>query len=363
MDPKTGPSAQAAEAPAADARPSRARWGLARRGGARPGGAGSGTVSGLIAVTLWGLAPVATRALVLQLAPLPLLVLRVAVAGLILLPVAVPALRRLDKAHAPRLIAAGLLGMVGYNLPVTVGLQWLPASTAALILATEPIWILVLSRVFLAEPVPRWSWAGAAVAVAGVAVLAGPEAFAAGSSGRVLAGAGLVLLGTALFGAYTIVLRPLSDQYGAVPAAATSTLAGALPYLALAGTLTPARIGRLPAAAWGELAFTALGATVAGLLLWSVAVARIGPARTGLLLYLEPVAGVTGAAVLLGERLSAGLAAGGVLVMTGVIVAWRAQGSAPGGTRAGREPEAGLAPLPSRRGADCPPVPGYETNR
>lgn len=171
----------------------------AGRGQPRQAGAGSGTASGLIAVTMWGLAPVATRALVLQLAPLPLLVLRVALAGLILLPVAVPALRRLDRAHAPRLIAAGLLGMVGYNLPVTLGLQWLPASTAALILATEPIWILVLSRVFLAEPVPRWSWAGAAVAVAGVAVLAGPEAFAAGSSGRVLAGAGLVLLGTALF--------------------------------------------------------------------------------------------------------------------------------------------------------------------
>ena len=50
------------------------------------GGAGSGTASGLIAVTMWGLAPVATRALVLQLAPLPLLVLRVALAGLILLP-------------------------------------------------------------------------------------------------------------------------------------------------------------------------------------------------------------------------------------------------------------------------------------
>jgi drug/metabolite transporter (DMT)-like permease len=322
VDPKTGPSAQAAEAPAADARPSRARWGLARRGGARPGGAGSGTVSGLIAVTLWGLAPVATRALVLQLAPLPLLVLRVAVAGLILLPVAVPALRRLDKAHVPRLIAAGLLGMVGYNLPVTVGLQWLPASTAALILATEPIWILVLSRVFLAEPVPRWSWAGAAVAVAGVAVLAGPEAFAAGSSGRVLAGAGLVLLGTALFGAYTIVLRPLAERYGAVPAAAASTVAGAVPYVLFAGTLASAPLAGLHSAAWGELAFLAVGSTVAGLLLWSVAVTRAGATRAGLLLYLEPLVGVAGAAILLGEGLSPATLAGGLLIMLGVGAAW-----------------------------------------
>jgi drug/metabolite transporter (DMT)-like permease len=273
---------------------------------------------------MWGLAPVATRALVLQLAPLPLLVLRVAVAGLILLPVAVPVLRRAGRPDGARLAVAGLLGMVGYNLPVTVGLQWLPASTAALILATEPVWILVLSRVFVAEPVPRWSWAGAAVAVTGVAVLAGPEAFTAGSGsgGRFLAGAGLVLLGTALFGAYTIVLRPLADGYGAVPAAAASTVLGAVPYVLFAGTLASAPLGGLHPAAWGELAFLAVGSTVTGLLLWSVAVTRAGPTRAGLLLYLEPLVGVAGAAVFLGEGLSPATLAGGLLIMLGVGTAW-----------------------------------------
>ena len=289
----------------------------------RPGSA-AGLAGGLAAVLMWGLSPVATRALVLQVAPLPLLVLRVMIAAVVLVPLCVPLLRRFAWSSAPRLAAAGLLGMVGYNLPVTIGLAWVPASTAVLLLATEPIWILLLSRAFLAGRVPRWSWGGAGVAAAGVAVLAGPGVLS-GASGRPLAGLALVLLGTALFGAYTIVLRPLSDQYGAIPAAATSTLVGALPYLAFAGTLVPGQIARLPAAAWGELAFTALGATVAGLLLWSVAVARIGPAAAGLLLYLEPVAGVTGAAVLLRERLSAGMAAGGLLVLAGVTLAWRAQ--------------------------------------
>ena len=326
MDGKAGRG----QRPGAEAVPARGgdRTGVRSAGAGRSGagrsGAGSGTASGLIAVTMWGLAPVATRALVLHLAPLPLLVLRVTVAGLILLPAAIRMLRRLDRADAPRLVAAGLLGMVGYNLPVTVGLQWLPASTAALILATEPIWILVLSRVFLAEPVRRWSWAGAAVAVAGVGVLAGPEAFAAGSSGRVLAGAGLVLLGTALFGAYTIVLRPLAVSYGAVPAAAASTVVGAAPYLLFAGTLASAPLSGLGPAAWGELAFLAVGSTVAGLLLWTIAITRAGPTRAGLLLYLEPLVGVAGAAALLGEGLSPATLAGGLLIMLGVGTAWLA---------------------------------------
>jgi hypothetical protein len=37
--------------------------------------------AGLAAVIMWGLAPVATRALVGQLAPLPLLVLRIGLSG------------------------------------------------------------------------------------------------------------------------------------------------------------------------------------------------------------------------------------------------------------------------------------------
>jgi drug/metabolite transporter (DMT)-like permease len=109
---------------------------------------------------MWGLSPVATRALVLQLPPLPVLVLRVMIAAVALLPLGIPLLRRFAWSSAPRMAAAGLLGMVGYNLPVTIGLAWVPASTAVLLLATEPIWILLMSRVFLAQRGPAWSWPG-----------------------------------------------------------------------------------------------------------------------------------------------------------------------------------------------------------
>ena len=199
----------------------------------RPGGVGAG----LIAVCLWGLAPVATRSLVSELAPLPLLTLRQLLAAGVLLPWAVPALRRIDARDLPRLIAAGLLGMVGYNLPVTVGLQWLPASSAGLLLATEPVWVLVIGLVFLAERAGLRIVLGTGVALAGVAVIAGPAALSPGSGTRAAAGAALVLLATLAFGGYTVVLRPLSEKYGPVSATAASSVAGALPYLALVGTI------------------------------------------------------------------------------------------------------------------------------
>ena len=138
---------------------------------------------------LWGLAPVATRALVSQLAPLALLTVRQLLAAGVLLPWAVPVVRRIGARDMPRFVAAGLLGMIGYNLPVTFGLQWLPASLAGLLLATEPVWVLVISYVFLGERACLWVLLGSGVALAGVAVIAGPSAWSSGYGMRAVAGA------------------------------------------------------------------------------------------------------------------------------------------------------------------------------
>ncbi len=324
--------------PAADARRPRS---LA---GPPPGGTGRGQrrsgplAGGLVAVGLWGLAPVATRAAVAHLAPLPLLVLRLGVAALVLLPWAVPVIRRLSLRTAGRLIAAGALGLVGYNLPVTVGLQWLPASTAGLLLATEPVWVLVLSRVFLRERGGARAWAGSAVALGGVAVLAGPGALTDAGGYRALGGTGLILAGTLAFAAYTIVVRPLSEAHGAIPATAAATVVGAVPYLVFAGMLSAPRLGHLALSVWAELAFLALGSTVAGMLLWNQAILVGGTSRVSLLLYLEPAVSVLGAAAFLGEHITLAAIAGGLLILAGVATASTTLQSKRGG--------AGQVPVP-----------------
>ena len=279
--------------------------------------------AGLVAVCLWGLAPVATRAAVAHLSPLPLLLIRLAAASLVLLPWAWPVFRKLRLRSAGRLVAAGLLGLVGYNLPVTAGLRWLPAATAGLLLATEPVWVLVLGRVFLGTRGGVRAWLGSVTALAGVAVLAGPGAVngAVGGGYRTLAGTGLVLVATLSFAAYTIVLRPLSQELGAVPATAAATVVGTVPYFGAAWMLPGAGLAHLGPAVWAELAFLALGCTAAGLLLWSVAVMAGDITRVSQLLYFEPVVSVLGAAVFLGEHVTLVMIGGGLLILAGVAIA------------------------------------------
>jgi drug/metabolite transporter (DMT)-like permease len=278
--------------------------------------------AGLVAVCLWGLAPVATSAVVGHLSPLPLLLIRLAAASLVLLPWAWPVFRKLRPRSAGRLVAAGLLGLVGYNLPVTAGLRWLPAATAGLLLATEPVWVLVLGHLFLRERGGARAWVGSAAALAGVAVLAGPGAVGGVGGGyRALAGTGLVLAATLSFAAYTIVLRPLSQELGAVPATAAATVVGTVPYFGAAWMLPSAGLAHLGPAVWAELAFLALGCTAAGLLLWSVAVMAGDITRVSQLLYFEPVVSVLGAAVFLGEHVTLVMIGGGLLIMAGVAIA------------------------------------------
>jgi len=268
---------------------------------------------------------VATRSLVVRLAPLSLLVLRLPVAGLVLLPWALPLLRQLHRRSSARLVVSGMLGLVGYNLPVTIGLQWVPASTAGLLLGTEPLWVLAFGAILSSEHVTRRGWAGAAVALVGTAVLAAPS-WSGLSGGHALLGVVLVLAGASAFGAYTVVLRPLSATYGPLAATAASTVVGSVPYLALAGAVSMPEVARLPASAWAELGFLSIACTAAGLLCWNRAVLRAGSARLGNLLYVVPVVSVAGAVLLLGEGVSPATVAGGLITLSGVVLArstWR----------------------------------------
>lgn len=280
----------------------------------------------LAAVCLWGVAPVSTRYLVGYLDPLSLLALRFGISALALAPVLVvvrPA-RPLSRNDRLLLIGAGLVGIVGYNVPVAYGLRWTPAGVAGVLIATEPIWIVIIATLWLREEVTPGIWIGLILSAAGVAnlVLIGAARPIEASGAQFIAGAALVLLGAIMWASYTVMMRVLSRRYGALRSAAVTTIVGAAPLMALAWAQKPlpASVAQLESAGWAVLLLVSLGSTVVATTCWNYGLGHVKSAQAGLFLYLVPLISLAGGALFLGETIRPGVVLSCALIVGGVAI-------------------------------------------
>ena len=132
----------------------------------------------------------------------------------------------------------------------------------------------------------------------------------------------LALVSTLTWATYTIVTRDLSRARDPVVVALAMTLPLAAAALVLPWVLdgwTP--LATLPAEVIGALVFLGLGGVAIAQWFWQIGVARLGAAKAGLFLYLEPLATTTLAVPFLGESFGVTAAFGGALVLAGVFVA------------------------------------------
>lgn len=281
----------------------------------------------LVAVVLWGLAPVATRYLVLNADPLGVLGIRFALCSLCYLPV-LPWLKLGTVSWNRRtlflLAACGIVGVVGYNVPMTLGIRDVHAGFAGILLSTEPLWIALLSVVVLKHRLTAPLAWGLAVAFAGVVTLSVGNGLTVSTS--MFGGAALVLLGAFMWGAYSVAVGPLVRRYGALRVSAVTMWIGTVPLLAICapGMLSTS----LDATGWLVLFLYGLGPNLIGMLLWNYGLSRVPGPQAGLLLNLYPVVSVTGGVTLLDEPLTAMTVTGGLIVLAGLLLSQLRSGSA-----------------------------------
>jgi drug/metabolite transporter (DMT)-like permease len=278
----------------------------------------------LLAALCWGSAPVATRYLLTYFNPLPLLLLRFLIAAICFLPMLV-SLRTYpwSKRDGVLAIFCGMTAIIGYNVIVTYGLRWIPAGIAGLLLATEPIWIALISFVILRERL-RWQViTGLLLALAGIAVLSGTASLTSFASGNptFIAGTALVLLSAMMWAMYVVAVRPLSRKFGARSATAVTIVLGTIPLLAFGNTNLIPRVIALPFAAWASLILLAIGSTVVATICFNYGVARTSSSRAGLFLYLVPLVSIAGGGLFLHERVGPTVIMSGLLIIAGVALA------------------------------------------
>jgi drug/metabolite transporter (DMT)-like permease len=278
----------------------------------------------LCAVIIWGWTFVATKILLAELGPIEILAMRLAIAlpvlCILLLARRVPL--GFDRGDVPPLVAGGAIMTVHFLLQIA-GLVTTTASNSGWIISVTPLALAVLSFVFLRERIGWSGVAGIVVATTGILLLV--------SRGRITnldwlqsTGDWLILLSAHTWAAYTVVTRNLVRRRNPLAVTFTILLISAI-FVAIVFIWSGdfSRVRSLSAAGIAALLFLAIAALAVGQWFWQVGVAKLGAARAGLYLYLEPLATLTLAVPLLGEPFGAVTVIGGGLILAGVYLGQR----------------------------------------
>ncbi len=275
----------------------------------------------LFAVTMWGLVPVAMRYLVTSYSPETAMVLRLYPAGLLAaVVVLVIGVRQIAWADWARIAIASLAGNLGYQVLAAYGMQGVPASWTGLIFGLEPVFIALFAVLLAGERLTPWLVAGICVALLGTAALMLGSTLT--PSGDVsLIGLLLVTLSTMGWGIYTVVIRPASRKYGALPVACLAIAISALPMPLFVRPELPQTLIAMDATAWLAVGFVVVFATFISTALWNYALEHMESSIAGMFLYVQPVVAALGGILLLGERITWPLLLGGSLIILGVAIA------------------------------------------
>ena len=275
----------------------------------------------LIAVVIWGWTFVATKILVAEIGPVEIFALRLAIGlpflGAILVVKRVPL--HFGRADVRPLVLGGAIFTLHFVVQVA-GLMTTTATNTAWLITVSPLALAVLSFLFLRERIGWSGVAGIAVATAGILILV--------SRGRLsdlgsmqTQGDWLVLVSAHTWAIYTVVTRDLVRRRH--PLAVTFTLlliAAGFTAILFFASADLARVRSLSPLGIAALLYLAIPGLALGQWFWQEGVAALGAARSGLYLYLEPLATLALAVPALGEPFGAFVALGGGLVLTGVYL-------------------------------------------
>jgi drug/metabolite transporter (DMT)-like permease len=279
----------------------------------------------LLVVLFWGGNFTATKLAFAEIPPLAFTALRFAVASLVLWLIVrrVEGPRPLPAGALKRLVILGLVGNTGYQLCFVEGLARTSATKSAMILAILPVAVTVAAAALRIETVTTRQRLAVLVATVGVALVL----LARGGSigGPVGLGDLLLFVGVLAWTGYTLMLRRWALPISSLRLTAWTMYTGT-PLLLVIGL--PELLGTdwraVTVAGWGGVGYAALLSLVAAYILWNRGVAMLGASRAAVYNTLVPFVATVIAFIGLGERPGPLHLIGGLLIVSGVLLARQA---------------------------------------
>jgi drug/metabolite transporter (DMT)-like permease len=271
----------------------------------------------------WGFNWPVTKYLLSELPPLTLRGTTGVIGALLLAALAAV---RGQSLHVPsemwlRIVVAGVLNVTGWMVLMGLALLWLPASEAALIAYTMPVWASIIAWPALGERPTLLRTLALVMAFAGLAAIMGGNGITASKAKlpgiiMALSGALAFALGTVLAKKWPVLLPP-------IPAAAWQIGIGCLP-VTLAGMLIETTDLRgVTELGWVLLSYSVVVQFCIAYVSWFAALSRLPASVAAIGTMAVPVIGVVASALALHEPLGAGQIAALIFTLASVALATR----------------------------------------
>jgi drug/metabolite transporter (DMT)-like permease len=220
-----------------------------------------------------------------------------------------------------RLVLAAIFNVACWMALMGLALLWLPASEAALIAYTMPVWASVLAWPILGERPNLLRVISLGMAFAGLAAIMGGNGFAA--SAAKMPGIIMALGGAFGFAVGTVLAKKLPLTLPPLSAAAWQIGIGCLPVAIVGLFVENADVAAVSNLGWILLVYSTVIQFCIAYVSWFAALARLPASVAAIGTTAVPVIGVVASAVALHEPLGPGQIAALLFTLAGVALATR----------------------------------------
>ena len=271
----------------------------------------------MLSTFLWASAFPATRYALHYYSPVSLMVMRFVTASLTLGVIGLLKKMRPPKVKdLPMFAASGLTGVFLYSYLFNTGSVSVSAGVSSFIIASSPIFTLILTRIFLKEIVKPVCWVGVIISFCGLAAVTLTQVTEFSFDFGIF----LIICAAISSGAYSTIMRGLTKSYTALEATTYTIIAGTL------GTLLylPVAIKEIPDSNFTVnliVVFMGIFPAAVAYLAWSYALAKAKKtAHVSVFTYLIPFVSALLAYVWLRETLSVFTLIGGLVIIAGMVL-------------------------------------------
>ena len=226
----------------------------------------------------------------------------------------------IERRDYPRILLLGVLIIPLNQTLFLVGQSLTAAGHGAFIFTTTPTLIFILAMIHLREQYTHRRLAGVIAALIGVATIM----LSGGIEVRrqYLLGDLIILLSVIAWAYYTIIGKPLVRKYGALRLTAYALTSGSVLYFPF-GLYHAMRLdySAVTIAAWGSVAYMAIGLSLVVYVLWYWVLKYMEASRIAVFHNVQPIFATVVAALWLGEQLTETFVIGGLIILTGVLIA------------------------------------------